>query len=84
MRDRIKRMREELAQRLKAAGVNQDFSFITRQRGMFSYTGLTTEQVNRLREEHGVYAIGTGRICVAALNERNIGKVASGIAAVLG
>ena len=83
MRDRIKRMRNELAKRLAAAGVKQDFGFITRQRGMFSYTGLTTEQVNRLREEHGVYAIGTGRICVAALNEKNIGKVAEGIAAVL-
>ena len=55
--------------------MSRDFSFITRQRGMFSYTGLTAAQVDRLREEHGVYAVSTGRICLAALNSRNLDRV---------
>ena len=83
MRDRIKLMRAELIKNLKAAGVQKDFSFITHQRGMFSYTGLTTPQVDQLISEYGIYAVGTGRICVAALNSNNIAWVAQGIAAVL-
>ncbi|MDR1936740.1 MAG: aspartate/tyrosine/aromatic aminotransferase [Candidatus Accumulibacter sp.] len=83
MRERIKQMRGGLADRLKAAGVAQDFSFITRQRGMFSYTGLDAGQVARLQSEFGVYAVNTGRICVAALNSGNIDYVAKAIAAVL-
>ena len=83
MRDRIRAMRNILADQLKAKGVPQDFSFITRQRGMFSYTGLTADQVARLQGEFGVYAVSTGRICVAALNSRNVGYVADSIAAVL-
>lgn len=82
MRDRIRAMRTQLAQKLAERGVARDFSFITRQRGMFSYTGLTTAQVDRLREEFGVYAISTGRICMAALNSGNIDRVADAIAAV--
>lgn len=83
MRDRIRLMRSQLVEKLKASGVTQDFSFVLKQRGMFSYSGLTSEQVDRLREEHAVYAINTGRICVAALNSRNIDTVVAGIAAVL-
>ncbi|VCU70340.1 Aromatic-amino-acid aminotransferase [Pigmentiphaga humi] len=83
MRDRIRAMRGALVEKLKARGVARDFSFVLKQRGMFSYSGLTAAQVDRLREEHGVYAISTGRICVAALNSRNIDAVADGIAAVL-
>ena len=60
-----------------------DFDFVIEQRGMFSYSGLTAEQVNRLREEYSIYAIDTGRICVAALNSRNLDYVADAIAAVL-
>jgi aromatic-amino-acid transaminase len=84
MRERIHQMRkllvEKLAERIPAA----DFSFMLSQRGMFSYSGLTKEEVLRLREEYSVYAIDTGRICVAALNSKNIEYVADAIAAVLG
>ncbi|WP_237173150.1 amino acid aminotransferase [Paracandidimonas lactea] len=83
MRDRIRTMRAQLVEKLKANGVQQDFSFVLAQRGMFSYSGLTSQQVDRLRDEHGVYAVASGRICVAALNSRNIDYVAKSIAAVL-
>ena len=83
MRDRIRAMRNGLVERLKAAGVARDFSFVNAQRGMFSYSGLNSAQVDRLREEFGIYAVGTGRICVAALNTRNIDTVANAIAHVL-
>ena len=83
MRTRIKHMRESLVAELKAAGVTQDFEFIKQQRGMFSYTGLTKEQVDHLINDHGIYAVGTGRICVAALNTHNVSHVAKAIAAVL-
>lgn len=83
MRDRIRLMRSSLADKLKAKGIAQDFSFITKQRGMFSYTGLSAEQVARLQSEFGVYAVSTGRVCMAALNSKNIDYVADAIAAVL-
>ena len=83
MRDRIKAMRARLADGLKARGVAADFGFILRQRGMFSYSGLTAEQVARLQKDFGVYAVSSGRICVAALNSRNIEYACDGIAAVL-
>jgi len=83
MRQRIKRMREALVQRLAGAGVKQDMSFILRQKGMFSYSGLSAAQMQRLRNEFGVYGIDSGRICVAALNERNLGPVAAAIAKVV-
>ena len=83
MRQRIKRMRESLVQRLAEAGVKQDMGFILRQKGMFSYSGLSAAQMQRLRSEFGVYGIDSGRICVAALNERNLGPVAAAIAKVL-
>ena len=83
MRDRIRAMRNGLVERLKASGVDRDFSFVNAQRGMFSYSGLTAPQVDRLREEFGIYAVSTGRICVAALNTRNLDAVANAIAHVL-
>jgi aromatic-amino-acid transaminase len=83
MRARIRSMREQLVHKLADAGVKQDFGFITAQRGMFSYTGLSAAQVDRLREEFAIYAVGTGRICLAALNSKNIDAVAYAIAAVL-
>ncbi len=83
MRNRIRDMRVALVEKLKAAGVEQDFSFITAQRGMFSYTGLSVAQVDRLREDYGIYAISTGRICIAALNTGNIDRVAAAVAAVV-
>jgi aromatic-amino-acid transaminase len=83
MRERIKAMRQGLADGLKAQGVAQDFGFVTSQRGMFSYTGLSQAQVDRLREEFAVYAIGTGRVCIAALNTHNLPYVCRSIAAVL-
>ena len=83
MRARILAMRASLVDKLKGRGGAQDFAFIARQRGMFSYTGLSVEQVDRLREEYGIYAVSTGRICVAALNTRNIDYVAAAIAGVL-
>lgn len=83
MRERIRAMRVALADKLKTKGVAQDFSFIVKQRGMFSYTGLTADQVEKLKTDFGVYAVSTGRICVAALNSKNIDYVADAIAAVL-
>jgi aromatic-amino-acid transaminase len=83
MRDRIRTMRASFVAKLKEAGTAQDFGFINVQRGMFSYTGLTAAQVEKLRAEYGIYAVGTGRICVAALNTRNIDYVVKAVAAVL-
>jgi aromatic-amino-acid transaminase len=83
MRDRIRAMRNGLVERLAARGVKRDFTFVAKQRGMFSYSGLTSAQVDRLREEFGIYAVSTGRICLAALNSRNIDAVADAIAKVI-
>ena len=83
MRVRIKQMRTLLVEKLAAAGVKQDFSFVTAQRGMFSYSGLSAAQMQRLRSEFGVYGVDSGRICVAALNTKNIDYVVASIAKVL-
>ncbi|MGJ7492377.1 amino acid aminotransferase [Variovorax sp. ZT4R33] len=83
MRIRIKAMRQKLVDGLKAAGVKQDMSFITTQIGMFSYSGLTKDQMVRLRNEFGVYGTDTGRMCVAALNSKNIDYVCQSIAKVI-
>ncbi|MFN0313686.1 MAG: aromatic amino acid transaminase [Burkholderiales bacterium] len=83
MRLRIRSMREKLAGLLKAKLPNTDSSFVMRQRGMFSYSGLSKEQVGKLRENYSIYAIDSGRICVAALNTRNIEYVANAIAAIV-
>jgi len=83
MRVRIKEMRQKLVEGLKAAGVQRDMSFITQQIGMFSYSGLSKDQMIRLRSEFGVYGTDTGRMCVAALNSKNIDHVCASIAKVL-
>ena len=83
MRVRIKAMRQKLVDGLKAAGVEQDMSFITSQIGMFSYSGLSKDQMVRLRSEFGVYGTDTGRMCVAALNSQNIDYVCQSIAKVV-
>ncbi len=83
MRVRIKKMRHAFVQKLGAAGVKQDMGFITRQVGMFSYSGLTRDQMVRLRGEFGVYGTDSGRMCVAALNDKNIDYVCASIAKVL-
>jgi aromatic-amino-acid transaminase len=83
MRVRIKQMRTLLVEKLAAAGVKQDFGFVTAQRGMFSYSGLSAGQMQRLRSDFGVYGVDSGRICVAALNTKNIDYVVASIAKVL-
>jgi aromatic-amino-acid transaminase len=83
MRDRIKSMRRALVEGIHARVPGFDFSFVLRQRGMFSYSGLSKAQVQRLREEFSVYAIESGRICVAALNSRNIEYAIDAIARVI-
>ncbi|HYT15104.1 MAG TPA: amino acid aminotransferase [Burkholderiales bacterium] len=84
MRERIREMRRQLVEKLRARVPNADFSFVERQRGMFSYSGLSRAQVVRLREEFAVYMIESGRICVAALNTKNIDYVADCVARVIG
>ena len=83
MRDRIKSVRKALVDKIAARVPGADFRFILAQRGMFSYSGLTKDQVQRLRKEFSIYAIDTGRICVAALNSKNIDYVADAIAQVI-
>jgi aromatic-amino-acid transaminase len=83
MRERIKHMRRELVARIEQRAPGVDLSSILTQRGLFSYTGLSKEQVERLRKEYSIYAIETGRICVAALNSGNIDYVAQAIAKVI-
>ncbi|PAM46186.1 aromatic amino acid aminotransferase, partial [Acinetobacter baumannii] len=80
-RERIHALRQGLVEKLAAAGAPQ-FGFINEQAGMFSYSGLSREQVERLRDEFGIYAVGTGRICVAALNQNNLEYVAKAVATV--
>jgi aromatic-amino-acid transaminase len=83
MRERIRTMRNQLVEKIHARVPGADFGFIARQRGMFSYSGLSKEAVRRLRDEFSIYAVDTGRICVAALNARNIDYVADAIAKVI-
>ena len=83
MRTRIKAMRRKLFDVVSAKVPGRDFGYLIAQRGMFSYSGLTPEQIDRLREEFGVYLVRTGRMCVAGLNESNVDYVAESIAAVL-
>jgi aromatic-amino-acid transaminase len=83
MRVRIKAMRTSLVEKLAAAGVKHDMSFIAQQQGMFSYSGLNATQMQRLRSEFGVYGVDSGRICVAALNAKNIDAVVAAIAKVM-
>jgi aromatic-amino-acid transaminase len=83
MRDRIWEMRELFVQKLKAKGIQQDFSFITEQNGMFSFSGLNKEQVTRLNKEFAIYIVGSGRISVAGITRNNIDALIDGIAAVI-
>jgi aromatic-amino-acid transaminase len=83
MRERIKFMRHQFVEGLKARSPGANFEFVKTQRGMFSYSGLTKPQVTRLREEFGIYAVDSGRICVAALNSRNVDYVTEAVAKVL-
>jgi aspartate/tyrosine/aromatic aminotransferase len=83
IRDRINRMRHLFVETLKAKGVTRDFSAITQQRGMFSFSGLTREQVEELREKHSIYIVGSGRINVAGMTEANMDRLCDAIASVL-
>ena len=83
MRDRMKAMRKLLVDKIKTRAPSADFSFVLRQRGMFSYSGLSKDQVRRLREEYAIYTIDTGRICIAALTTANVDYVADAIAKVI-
>jgi aromatic-amino-acid transaminase len=83
MRERIKAMRKTLVDSIHKRVPGSDFKFVLAQRGMFSYSGLTRDQVRRLREEYSIYTIDTGRICVAALTTKNVEYVADAIASVI-
>ena len=83
MRNRIREMRGLLAEEMAKLGTKRDFSFVTRQAGMFSFTGLTPEQVEKLATDYGVYAVKNGRICICGLNHGNVAYVAKAISAVL-
>ena len=83
MRKRILAMRQELVNVLKETVPGHNFDYLLKQRGMFSYTGLSAAQVDRLREEFGVYLIASGRMCVAGLNAHNVKRVAQAFAAVM-
>ncbi|WLS78600.1 amino acid aminotransferase [Erwinia pyri] len=83
MRVRILSMRQALVEALSAAMPDKNFDYLLKQRGMFSYTGLSAEQVDRLRNEFGIYLIASGRMCVAGLNSKNVHLVAEAFAAVM-
>jgi len=83
MRDRINGMRKKFVDGLESRGVKRDFSFIAHQRGMFSFSGLTPEQVAVLRDQHSIYIVGSGRINVAGITDDNIGPLCDAIAEVL-
>lgn len=83
MRDRILAMRSLMVRTLRGMGVDRDFGFIERQRGMFSFSGLDVDTVRKLRSEKGLYIVDSGRICVAAMNTKNMGYICESIAAAL-
>lgn len=83
MRARIKKMRQQFVDLLKEYGAKQDFSFIVKQNGMFSFSGLTVQQVDRLKEEFAIYAVRSGRINVAGITENNIRYLCESIVKVL-
>ena len=83
MRGRIHQMRRRFVQHLSALGVERDFSFIERQHGMFSFTGLTKDQVHALRNRYAIYIVDSGRINVAGMNEANLPTLCEAIASVL-
>jgi aspartate/tyrosine/aromatic aminotransferase len=83
MRDRIASMRKLFVETLAQKGVKQDFGFITRQKGMFSFAGISPEQVDRLKNEFAIYAVRSGRINVAGMSENTMDRLCSAVAAVL-
>ena len=83
MRDRINGMRKLLVAKLAEHGTPGDYSFIEKQKGMFSFSGLTKDQVGRLKDEHSIYIVGSGRINVAGISETNVDKLCSAIASVV-
>ena len=83
MRGRINGMRELLVKTLKEKGAPGDYSFIARQRGMFSFSGLTPEQVKTLKEKYAIYIVGSGRINVAGITDQNVGPLCEAIAEVV-
>ena len=83
MRERIQRVRSLFVQCLQAKGVERDFSFIERQQGMFSFSGLTKDKVHQLRSDYSLYIVDSGRICVAAINSNNLDYICTAIASVL-
>ncbi len=83
MRDRIAGMRKLFVSTLKEKGVKQDFSFITHQKGMFSFAGISPEQVDRLKNEFAIYAVRSGRINVAGMSTSTMDRLCSAVAAVL-
>ncbi len=82
MRKRIREMRFALVKAMEEAGTPRDFSFVTRQNGMFSFTGFTPDQIERLKKEYAIYAVGNGRICIAGINNHNVEYVAKAFTAV--
>ena len=84
MRSRINGMRELFVKTLRDKGVSRDFSFISRQRGMFSFSGLTPDQVESLRKEYAIYIVSSGRVNVAGMTEANMDRLCEAIAAVVG
>ena len=84
MRARIKTTREDFVAALKQAGVSRNFDFLMDQNGMFSFTGITVEQVTRLREEFAIYMVDSGRINVAGITPANIATVTNALKTVLG
>ncbi len=83
MRNHIQQLRDQMVQKLSERGAKRDFSFIKRQNGMFSFTGLTPDQVKKLKEDYGIYMVGSGRINIAGMSNRNIDKVCDAITAVI-
>ena len=83
MRTRIKAMREDLHAQLQSKRPERNFDYLLRQKGMFSFTGLSAAQVRRLREEFAIYLVGSGRVCMAALTQKTLAPVAEAIAQVL-
>jgi aspartate aminotransferase len=84
MRNRINSLRETLSEKLNASGIGRDFSFLTHQTGMFSFLGISVEQVLRLRDEYSIYIVNSSRINVASFNQGNMDYFTDALATVLG
>ena len=82
MRLRMQQMRQSLRDQLEQA-LEHDFSYLTTQQGMFSYTGLSPAQVQQLRDDYAIYLVGSGRLCIAGLNQKNLSYVAQSLSQVL-